>query len=123
MRQTDEELSLVKEYLELPFLLDILELDKKKMTDSNMKMGLLYIEKLSQIQNLVTAKLYEVRKKLRNGGIKVIEQIKEDDRMVADYLCRGYRHQITLLWSKVKFDTEVSLAKYLGIDIFDAKKE
>lgn len=117
MRQTEEDLKIVKRYLELPFLLDVLELDKKKMRESNLKMSRVYIIKLEELQDQVTTEIYSVKQEMRNKGIKIIEQTKLNDRLIAEYLCRNYKHQITLLWSKVKFDTEVSLAKYLGIVI------
>ncbi|MWV44861.1 hypothetical protein GRF59_14665 [Paenibacillus sp. HJL G12] len=117
MRQTEEDLKIVKRYLELPYLLDVLELDKKKMKESSLKMSRVYSIKLEEIQDLVTKDIYEVKNEMRIKGIKIIEQTKHDDRLIADYSCRNYKHQITLLWSKVKFDTEVSLANYLGIVI------
>lgn len=119
MRQTENELKLVKKFIELPYLLDVLERDKKKITDSNLKMCKLYITQLDQIQNLVSAEIFEIRQKLRRSGIKIIEQRKLEDRLITDYLCRGYKLQITLLWSKVKFDIEVILAQYLNIDIYN----
>ncbi|WP_244944324.1 hypothetical protein [Paenibacillus polymyxa] len=112
-----EDLRLVIEYLELPYLLTVLELNLKKMKDSNFKLSYLFELHLIKIQKRVTKDQYQVRQSMRKRGVKVIEQNEEKDKLTAKYLCRGYMHDVRLLWSKVRSDTEVRLAEYLDVDI------
>ncbi|WP_420540403.1 hypothetical protein ACN92M_26505 (plasmid) [Paenibacillus polymyxa] len=116
-KDSAEDLRLVIEYVELPFLLTILELNIKKIKESNFKLGPLFELHLRTIQDRVSKEQYRVRQEMRRRGIKVLEQHQLEDRITAKYLCRGYTHELRLLWSKVKADTEMRLAEYLGVDI------
>ncbi len=117
--QTDsvEDLRLVIEYIELPYLLTVLELNVKKMKRSDFKLGPLFELHLRTMQDRVSKEQYRVRQEMRRRGIKVLEQNQLEDCITGKYLCRGYVHDVRLLWSKVKSDTEVRLAAYLGVDI------
>lgn len=122
MRQSEGDLQIVKRYLELPILLDVLEYDKRKIGGSTLNNRSILVSSLESLQDRVTSDIYEVKKEMRKRSIKIIEQKRLEDRLVADYFCRNYKHQISLLWSKVKFDTEVTLAGYMGIDIYKFNK-
>ncbi|WP_145950056.1 hypothetical protein [Paenibacillus sp. Y412MC10] len=122
MRQSEGDLQIVKRYLELPILLDVLEYDKRKLGSSKLNNQSFLVSSLESIQDKVTTDIYEVKKEMNKRSIKIIEQRRLEDRLVADYLCRNYKHKISLLWSKVKFDAEVTLAGYLGIDIYKLDK-
>lgn len=117
MRQTEEDLKIIKKYLELPYLLDVLEVDKRKIGEGNLKMAKIYVRRLEQIQDLVTKDIYAVKQEMKRKNIKMIDQTRLDDRLVAEYLCRNYKHKITLLWSKVKSDIEIDLANYVGVKL------
>ncbi|ASR49525.1 hypothetical protein B4V02_23975 [Paenibacillus kribbensis] len=106
---------LVIEYVELPYLLTVLELNLKKMKDSNFKLGHLFELHLKKIQDCVIKYQYRVRQAIRKRGIKVLDQHQMENCIMAKYLFRGYVHDARLLWGKVKSDTEVRLAAYLGI--------
>lgn len=93
--QTDnvKELQLVIEYVELFFLLTILELNIKKIKGSNFKLGPLFELHLRTIQDHVSKEQYRVRQEMRRRGIKVLEQHQNRYRNAA---CRifGRRYQL-----------------------------
>lgn len=120
MRQTNEELKMVKEYIELPYLLDIIEVDKKKIQNSELIIKNVMIRYLGSLQEQTNRTIYNLKQMLRKRDIKIIEQNKYDDRLVITYSCRGYQHSMTLLWSKVKVDVLLLLGDYMKLDIADS---
>ncbi|WP_420540137.1 hypothetical protein ACN92M_10195 [Paenibacillus polymyxa] len=98
-------------------MLTILELNIKKIKESNFKLGNLFELHLRKMQDRVSKEQHRVRQEMRGRGIKVLEQYQLEDCITAKYPCRGYTHELSLLWSKVKADTEMRIAEYLGVDI------
>lgn len=120
MRQTNEELKMVKEYIELPYLLDVIEVDKKKIHNSELIIKNVMIRYLGSLQEQTNHTIYNLKQMLRKRDIKIIEQNKYDDRLVITYSCRGYQRSMTLLWSKVKVDVLLLLGDYMKLDIADS---
>lgn len=114
---TDEESQMVKDYILLPVLLDVLERDIKTAESVEFKMGSIYVQHLRNIQDKVTHDITELRKTFRQSGIRVYEQKRTSKNLETKYLCRGYHYEITLLWTMVKADLEIRLAKYLGVKL------
>lgn len=115
--ETEEDLRLVKEYLLLPWLLDAVERDKKLMQAAGLKFNQVYLKQLDQAQDAISKDLYEIRKQMREQGLKVYEQERGDIALQAKYLCRGYHHRTSMLWTYVYAELKVRLAMYLDIDI------
>ncbi|MGF7048531.1 hypothetical protein J2T13_003039 [Paenibacillus sp. DS2015] len=111
--QTGPELLLVKKYLELPILLDVLEYDKQRVINSSMSLRKWFSEYLDSVQNQVSKDLHIVKNELISKDMRIIAQSRTADRLIAQYRCRGYQQQIEMLWSKVKYDSEVMLVEYL----------
>lgn len=65
-----KELQLVIEYVELPFLLTILELNIKKIKESNFKLGPLFELHMRTMQDRVSKEQYRVRQEMRMCGSK-----------------------------------------------------
>ncbi|CCC86206.1 hypothetical protein PPM_p0056 (plasmid) [Paenibacillus polymyxa M1] len=78
-----KELQLVIEYVELPFLLTILELNIKKIKESNFKLGPLFELHMRTMQDRVSKEQYRVRQEMRRRRIKVLEQHQLEDRITA----------------------------------------
>ncbi|GAA4879266.1 hypothetical protein GCM10023310_69260 [Paenibacillus vulneris] len=116
LMETADDLRLVKESILLPVVMDVLEVDIKKLSSASLKMPIVYVEILKSLQNMVIADMYQNRLKLRKHGIKVYEQRRTKDCLEATYLCRGYHHKISLMWGLVKSDIQVILYKYIGIN-------
>lgn len=119
--ESETDLMLVKEFLLLPILLDVLERDKRAINKASLKMKAEYIEVLDRMQDLVTQDLSKIRKQMRAHEIKVYEQQRTDIALRASYVCRGYHHSTSMLWGLVRADLMVRLGTYSGVDI--SKKE
>lgn len=85
----ENEFLLVKEAILFPFILDVLELDIAKMMSSTMKMKEIYARILRKAQNDATKAYYEIKKRMRISGIKILEEKREKDRSITYYLCQG----------------------------------
>lgn len=115
--RTEAELQLVKQFVLLPIILDVLERDIKVMDTMPLKMLNIYYQLLRGVQDLVTVDLAKVRKSLREHGMKVYEQRRTNMGVEAAYLCRGYHHHFSMLWGVVKGEVEVRLRSYLRMKI------
>jgi len=115
--ETADDLRLVKESILLPVVMDVLEADIKRLSESNLRMTTVYIEMLKTLQQMVIADMYSVKQRMRKHGIKVYPQRRTKQCLEADYLCRGYHNKISLLWGLVKSDVQLTLCKYMGINL------
>ncbi|WP_339255432.1 hypothetical protein MKZ12_16095 [Paenibacillus sp. FSL R5-0713] len=119
MRQTSEELALVKRLVELPYLLGALEVDKHKIYASNFKMKSVYIDYLDGTQKKIALEMYKSKQSLKEHHIKIIEGERSELSLTVNYSVRGYLHKMTLLWSKVKVDVTLMLTEHMSVDITD----
>ncbi|OMF76639.1 hypothetical protein [Paenibacillus glucanolyticus] len=117
MRLTEEDLVLVKNYLKLPVVMDVLQNNMDKIESSDLKMQALFAAHLSSLSDKVNRELYDVRQEMRKRGLKVYEERRSEKGISAKYLCRGYNHEMNLLWGLVKSETETKIADLLGVDI------
>lgn len=113
---TEEDLQLVKEYILLPILLDVLEKDIAAIQSVKLNMGGIYEESLRQAQGQIITDLTLLRNNLRKRGIKVYEQQHTKLFLEARYLCRGYQHKFSMLWNLVTAEQQRYLNMYLHID-------
>lgn len=115
--QTPTDISYVKLYLLLPLILAAFERDKK-LIEAHFKTPRPYVMLIEEAIKKVEYEMYEVRKKFRDLGLKVYEENRTDKGIEAKYLCRGYRHEVSLLPYFVAAEAGVLMEKYLGLDIF-----
>jgi len=102
-------------------VLEVLERDIRSMMASNMRMKEVYARLLRKAQNDATRSNYEVKKRMKKAGIKIIEELKEEDKTVTKFLVRGYRHEFKMLWSLVKVEIEIKMAAYMEVNLADPK--
>ncbi|ODA08272.1 hypothetical protein [Paenibacillus polymyxa] len=114
---SNEDTQLVIDFIQLPYVLDVLELNIKKIKQSDLKMKELFVLYLEGLQSRVLMDLKAVRQKMRQRGIKVFDGVKSDKDLVTEYLCRGYTHTMRFLWSKIRNDVEVRIAAYMDVDL------
>lgn len=115
MERTEEELLMVKRSLILPIVLDVLAHDIRVLQGSGAKMNAVYVKVLHAMQDYVSMELFHLRRELRKRGIKVFRQERARQGLEAEYLCRGYRHQFTMLWSVVKAEVEMTLGELIRL--------
>jgi len=120
--QTTDEPDLVKSYVLLPILMDVLERDIATLAIVSLKLPIVYITCLQRAQNAILAELTTLRGQLRNKGIKVYQQERTKQALEVRYLCRGYHHQFTMLWTVVKPEIERKLSEFMQVDLTQAKR-
>jgi len=116
--QSDAEILLVKQILIGGVMLDVLENEVNKLKIAEgLKMAPVYIRKLRDIQQSLSQELYQLQRELKTSGIRIVATNRFKGRIEAQYLCRGYEHEMTLLGDIVRAEIEVKLAAQFGIDL------
>lgn len=120
--QTEQEGQLVKQLALLPVVLDVLERDIAALQTVPLKMRGIYVQCLQYAQDQATLDLSHVRKQLRQRGIKVYEQRRTHLGIELQYVCRGYEHQFSILWSFVKAEVERWLRQSFRLQLADERE-
>lgn len=112
---SDDERVLVKKHIILPFVIKVLEHDKKIFSGLPLKASVPYIEKLDHRIIEVFQDVNSVQKQLREQSIKVYE-VKRDNKMgYWEYILRGNRHEMGFMWSIVRTEVELYLMEKFGL--------
>jgi hypothetical protein len=111
--ETEEDLRLVKEFVLLPVLLDVLERDIRTLESVKLKMDAIYVAALRRVQDQIAADTAQLRQKMRERGIKVYEQQRTASGIEARYACRGYHRSFSMFWDLVKVELQERLRTYL----------
>jgi len=112
--QQAEEADAVKHYLLLGFVMKIIDHDIKVIYKSTIKLPRLYETVLRAVQDNVLLDMADCRRQFRKSGIKIYEELQEKDGLLAKYVCRGYHHQIYMLWEFIKVECERVLRQYMS---------
>ncbi|MFD0616578.1 hypothetical protein ACFQZR_03830 [Paenibacillus sp. GCM10027629] len=115
--QTEVDFTLVKQYILLPIVLDVLERDMQTLGMAPLKMPSIYVRNLQQVQRQVHEDLVRIRKQLRSHGLKVYEEKRTKSGVEVLYVCRGYHHTFSMLWSLIKAEIERYLSEYMNVDL------
>lgn len=114
-----EETKLVKDYVLLPLLLDVLENDRILLSQSDLKAPELTNVMIDRLQKAALTDLTSARKKMRETGLKVYENKKTNLGVEVDFVCRGYHHKLSMLWGLIEAEIEQRSYHYLGFKIED----
>ncbi|MFC6332546.1 hypothetical protein ACFP56_07900 [Paenibacillus septentrionalis] len=104
----------IKQYVLLEMVLRIIDHDVRAIGNSNIKLPRLYESLLRGIQDRVLLDMADLRRMFRKNGIKIYEEIQGKEGLLAKYVCRGYHHELFLLWGFVKVECERVLKQYLA---------
>ncbi|OME86543.1 MULTISPECIES: hypothetical protein [Paenibacillus] len=118
-----DESKLVKDFILLPLLLDVLENDRGILSAAALKMPVISNTIIDRLQKAALADLAQVRRNMRERGLKVYEDRKTRLGVEAEFLCRGYHHKLSMLWGLVESEIEQRSYTYLGLDIADKGRE
>ncbi|WP_339306943.1 hypothetical protein [Paenibacillus sp. FSL R5-0519] len=111
---TPQDHTLIKSHIILPRVLSAFERDIA-LINATLKTPGPYVDVIAEAQRKITADLYEVRKGFRQRGIKVYEEVTDNDGVTARYKCRGYESQMRIRWTMMAADASVVMRKYLGL--------
>jgi hypothetical protein len=112
-----DELSTIKEVLLLNLLLVVFDRDCKVIQESVLKTKQPYIDTLQRAMDAVVQDLTVLRNRLRESGIKMTDERRDEQGVGCLYWCRGYKSSFEMLWHLAKAETEIRMRKYLGEDI------
>ncbi|MGV2787753.1 hypothetical protein GNF98_19085, partial [Clostridium perfringens] len=97
----------------LPLLLDVLENDRGILSAAGLKMPVISNTIIDRLQKAALADLAQVRKNMRERGLKVYEDRKTRLGVEVEFLCRGYHHKLAMLWGRVESEIEQRAYTYL----------
>jgi len=115
--RTEEEVEMIKQYILLPLMLDVLESDRESLESVKLKASQVYGGIIRLLQAYTTAELAQVRRDIREHGMKVYEERRTELGIEARYLCRGYTYEFSLLWGVANAEIKQRFFNYLGIDV------
>ncbi|WP_172193926.1 hypothetical protein [Saccharibacillus qingshengii] len=106
MRATEEDFALIRAMLELPYLIKVLDADMKRIESSPLRTKKALLRQMDRLREEARLEMRELRHSLRVRGIKIVKQDRQEDRLCADYVCRGHHDRMLLMWSRIKADVE-----------------
>ncbi|MBO9597219.1 MAG: hypothetical protein J7559_05290 [Cohnella sp.] len=114
-----DELRLVKDAIVIPVMLDYLQSDIDTARKAGFKLDLILVRGLQKVLDDLINEHYELRKALRERGIKLFPEKRTRAGVEAAYLCRGYEHQLTLLWGTLRTEALRKASEYTGVKLTD----
>lgn len=110
---TPEELKLIREYVELFFLLQVAdgELDKVSRFPGAFKPFL--SKAADMVHKRIHDRLVEVKRLLKDADIKVLEDEHKGDVLYFKMYFRGYEERFGVIREVLRADMEVRLAQFL----------
>ncbi|MFC0213134.1 hypothetical protein ACFFK0_11830 [Paenibacillus chartarius] len=114
---TEGEMRLVRDFLIIPVLLDYLDNDIKTAQTAGFKLDLLLIRGLKKVQDEIVKEHYVIKRTLRECGIRVQTERRTRYGIEAEYLCRGYKHQTSLLWDTIRTAVLTKASEYANIKL------
>lgn len=118
-----DESKLVKDFILLPLLLDVVENDRGILSAGALKMPAITNAIIDRLQKAALADLAQVRKNMREHGLKVYEDRRTRLGVEVEFICRGYHHKLSMLWGLIEAEIEQRSFTYLGLDIADKRRE
>ncbi|MFD0713911.1 hypothetical protein [Paenibacillus sp. GCM10027626] len=112
--QIGKELELVRRYVLLGIALQILTHDIRIVGEAQVKIPRLYESMLRGLQDRVLLEMAGFRKRFRDSGIRIDEELRGPERMTVGYNCLGYTHSFSMPWSLVRAEAERILKGYLS---------
>ncbi|WP_276352577.1 hypothetical protein [Cohnella caldifontis] len=114
---TPEERALVKDAIVIPAMLEFLQNDIRTVSQMGLKLDLIIVKSLQAVEQQIISEHLDVRGELRRRGIKLYAVERSDAGLEGHYVCRGYRHRISLLWSVVRTEVLRKASRYTGVTL------
>ncbi|GKS15072.1 hypothetical protein YDYSY3_60720 [Paenibacillus chitinolyticus] len=117
-RLNAEERHLIKEYILLPYVLTVLEINKKQISKTpGFKLPEAFVWFYDRVMDTVTHDLTEIKKQLRKMGIKIYMVTEDETSLRCMYAFAGYEERMSMVWRLVKAEVTIRLKYYLEIGI------
>lgn len=113
MQLTTDELATVRQYIFLGFLLDYVEMQKRKTQYHDSILRDLYVRAAESLMAVIYKDLIAEKTKLKLWGVKVVQQDPREATLHFEVICRGYTDQLGLMKEHVKAQLGVLLGEYI----------
>jgi hypothetical protein len=114
---TLKELVMVKDCIMYPEILDKIEVEIGKIKLGDFFMPMIHIGNLKKVQDLIIIELNDIKRELRESGIKIYELKRSNGEIKAKYLCRGYRHHVSFLPSVIRSYVLIKVCALSELDL------
>ncbi|WP_410769641.1 hypothetical protein [Fontibacillus sp. BL9] len=109
------EFALIRSVILLRFILRILQRDARILKESGvLKSPELYTEMIHIAEQRASLVQEEIMAEFQQRGIKFIGLRQNDDGVEAEYVCRGYRGHMKILWPVLRREMSSRIRAYLG---------
>ncbi|REE80231.1 hypothetical protein A8990_12180 [Paenibacillus taihuensis] len=112
--QIGKELELVKRYVLLGVVSQILDHDIRIVGAAATKLPRLYESMMRGLQDRVLLELAAIRRQFRACNINLYQEKRTTEGLTASYSCMGYQHHFSMPWTFVKAEAERLLRNYLA---------
>jgi hypothetical protein len=112
---SEEEYSLIKQYALLPYVLKVLERDKKVIYHAGLKTFHPYLALMSQATTQLEYDLVKVKREMRSLGIRIIKEEHSERKAIIHYVYEKYQHTSEYLLETAKAFIEERMRFYLGV--------
>ncbi|GGG82961.1 hypothetical protein [Paenibacillus radicis (ex Gao et al. 2016)] len=111
-----EELELIRDFVLLPMMLDIVEKNRRDIELSFYTMKTLFIKASYTLMKLIESDLTIVRKELRDRNIRVFqdELASEGGAIHYRFVCRGYEDRFSMIRDAARAEISVRIARYIA---------
>jgi hypothetical protein len=114
---SSEEHQMVKDYLIIPVMLDYVHSDIETANKAGFKLDLVLVLSLQKVQDQILHEHLALKRNLRERGIKVFPERRTQTGIEAVYLCRGYQHNMTLLWDIIRTEILKKASHHVNISL------
>jgi hypothetical protein len=111
---TIEELTMMRDYILLPFLLTVVQRNIDKMKEDKVLLKTLYVGLAEHIASSIDRDLYQLRRELTRRNIRITPGDMEDDFLLNYvYRYRGYSGDFGITREELKTQMSLRLGKYV----------
>ncbi|WP_040950522.1 hypothetical protein [Gorillibacterium massiliense] len=111
---TPEELTMLRDYILLPYLLTMVERNYKEMTRSSMLLKKLFVFAAETLMDRISKDMHRLRRELSQRSIKVTGDSQEDMIYYYSFTCRGYQDKFGITRDLMKAQISIMLTQYLA---------
>jgi hypothetical protein len=112
MYLSKEGISIIKEYIVLHTILDVMNYEKKVVPQLGLKLPSLLFERMDRYEERAVQELYRVRAQLMKGQMKILQYHKLKDQVRVEYLEHKYKHEFSVLGGVLKAYVEIMLREW-----------
>jgi hypothetical protein len=108
-----EDRTLIRSFVLCDYVYRVFERDRKVLA-STLKTPDPYLAVIDQALSRLNTDLKDYRAKMRNSGIKILEEFFADEMFTAKFLCRGYNDTFQMRSSFLAVEGAELMKRYLG---------